>query len=131
MPDTGFVYFILASDVSRIKVGFTSCDPEARLSNCLTGSPVPLSLYGHVTTQLPMLCEKTIHNILTHEGHHSHREWFVWTPAVHQLTDRFLNCGKHPSGRRKYPVPGHFYDAYKGWKKGLGEKPAHWQKVIH
>ncbi len=81
----GFVYFVEAVGLARVKIGFSD-DPPARLRQLATGSAVPLKLLAQTPGTVAL--EKQLHNRFGHlriEG-----EWFH---ATRELLD-FIAGGK-------------------------------------
>jgi len=48
-PHDGYTYFVQCPEGGAIKIGWTSNEPERRIKQLLTGSPVPLQLIGLLT----------------------------------------------------------------------------------
>lgn len=70
--DSGFVYFVLAEEVKRIKIGFTFTGMDVRLANLQGQSPCVLSVLACIPGDLTD--EKDLHKRFEHQ--HSHHEWF-------------------------------------------------------
>jgi hypothetical protein len=68
--ERGHVYFI-GSENSPVKIGFTTNNPEARLSGLQTGSPIKLKVLGSVPSVGKG--EKLLHAIF--EKSRLHGEW--------------------------------------------------------
>lgn len=83
----GFVYFIVARDSRRIKIGF-SVDPEARLRELATGAAEPLKLLAIAPGSKAI--ETRLHARFRES--HSHLEWFNATPDLSAFVEglRFL-----------------------------------------
>jgi hypothetical protein len=80
-PITGIVYFIRAEESKRVKIGFTSTDPSARLATLQTGSPERLRLVAAVPGSMEL--ERNLHEMLS--ASRIHGEWFRSTADVHAL----------------------------------------------
>lgn len=69
---SGEVYFIACTLTNRVKIGFTTGDPRARLKALQTGAPAPLRLLavqpGSIET------ERDLHGQFS--SCHVHGEWF-------------------------------------------------------
>lgn len=76
----GRVYFVIAKQSKRIKIGYTCYKPEARLSTLQTGSAEPLELLG-VLVGGPEL-ERELHR--KHKGMSCGGEWFTDCPEIRQ-----------------------------------------------
>ena len=68
----GYVYFVGAEEVGRVKIGYTLFDPNGRFETLETGSPVKLSKLGLMRGSLAR--EAELHSRFKH--HHARREWF-------------------------------------------------------
>jgi hypothetical protein len=68
----GYIYFVLADEVDRVKIGYTNGVPEFRVEHMRTGSPVELAIarviYGHRTL------ERELHAHF--RDRRVNREWF-------------------------------------------------------
>lgn len=85
----GWVYFLRAEGVPVIKIGF-STEPETRVSDLMTGSPVPLTIIKQVRASYKM--EQTL--LALFEEYRSHGEWFHAVPALIGFIDRLAHKEK-------------------------------------
>lgn len=76
-PREGFVYFLLAPDIGRLKIGF-SIDPSNRVGDLSTCSPVKLELLKTVKASSDL--EQLLHHLLKKKKVHG--EWFEATPGL-------------------------------------------------
>lgn len=81
----GYVYFIEAVGLSRVKIGFSE-DPESRLRQLLTGSPVTLRIFAKMPGS--QIMEKEIHSRFRHLK--VENEWFHFTDEIKSYVER--NC---------------------------------------
>jgi hypothetical protein len=82
---SGYVYFIEAVGLSRVKIGYSE-DPENRLKQLLTGSPVALQIFAKMPGNQPM--EKEIHARFLHLK--VENEWFHFTDEIKVYVEK--NC---------------------------------------
>jgi hypothetical protein len=83
------IYFIKPIGMDGpIKIGF-STKPIIRLETLSTWSPFPLEIIGHVPGKLED--ETFIHQCFSDV--HTHREWFLSTPALRSAIQLILNAG--------------------------------------
>lgn len=82
---SGYVYFIEAVGLSRVKIGFSE-DPESRLKQLSTGSPVTLKIFAKMPGNQPM--EKEIHARFLHLK--VENEWFHFTDEIKAYVEK--NC---------------------------------------
>jgi hypothetical protein len=82
---SGYVYFIEAVGLSRVKIGYSE-DPESRLKQLLTGSPVTLKIFAKMPGNQPM--EKEIHARFLHLK--VENEWFHFTDEIKTYVEN--NC---------------------------------------
>jgi hypothetical protein len=82
---SGYVYFIEAVGLSRVKIGYSE-DPESRLKQLLTGSPVALKIFAKMPGNQPM--EKEIHSRFLHLK--VENEWFHFTDEIMAYVEK--NC---------------------------------------
>ena len=83
-PLTGYVYFILAQGIERIKIGKTQY-PEKRLSALMTDCPVPVLRVAIMACSKMSEMERTLHAEL--KDYRVHGEWFL-------LSDRVLDVAE-------------------------------------
>lgn len=94
----GYVYFIApeaclwrpdGNEGRRVKIGFTSGEPDSRLRTLRTGSPLTLVLWAYVrgTPELEAALHETFAPL------RCHGEWFV---ADHKLQDMLCYLGDEP-----------------------------------
>lgn len=83
----GLVYFVLAPEVNRIKIGFTSKPIQFRMSGMLTDCPCKLELLKTVpgTTQ----DEYDLHRFFRDLNYR--REWFHATPELRSFIDELIH----------------------------------------
>jgi hypothetical protein len=84
---TGFVYFILNSEVRAVKIGW-ALKPRKRLSELQVSSPYKLSLEAAVAGS--MEDERALHRALSR--HKMSGEWFRWYLETHELIERAKAC---------------------------------------
>jgi hypothetical protein len=82
---SGYVYFIEAIGLSRVKIGYSE-NPESRLRQLLTGSPVSLKIFA--TMPGDQIMEKEIHSRFQHLK--VENEWFHFTDEIKAYVDK--NC---------------------------------------
>ncbi len=82
---SGYVYFIEAVGLSRVKIGYSD-DPEKRIKQLSTGSPVSLKIYAKVPGNQAM--EKEIHQRFSHLR--VENEWFHFTNEIKEYIE--ANC---------------------------------------
>lgn len=82
---SGYVYFIEAVGLSRVKIGFSE-DPESRLRQLLTGSPVTLKIFAKMPGS--QIMEKEIHGRFQHLK--VENEWFHFTDEIKSYVEK--NC---------------------------------------
>lgn len=68
----GFIYFVGAEEVGRVKIGFTHYDPDGRFLALATASPVKLSKIGLMRGTITQ--EKGLHSRFA--AHRFQLEWF-------------------------------------------------------
>lgn len=73
----GYVYFLLARAVSRVKIGRT-INIDRRFAEVRLISPIPLEMVGYVEGGAKM--EARLHRQWAHLRHHG--EWFTATPDL-------------------------------------------------
>jgi hypothetical protein len=81
----GYVYFIEAIGLSRLKIGYSD-DPEKRLRQLTTGSPVSLRIYARMPGNQAM--EREIHARFSHLK--VDNEWFHFTDDIRTYIEK--NC---------------------------------------
>jgi hypothetical protein len=80
-PGIGFVYFIRDDVTGLTKVGW-ALNPQKRLANLQTGSPVPLRLLGSIRGRRES--EAYLHDLFAHARRHG--EWFeLPDEAIHKI----------------------------------------------
>lgn len=93
----GFVYFVLAPSVRRIKIGFTDESPEIRLNALRTASPVALERLALIAGSLEF--EKLLH--ARFRRHRTHLEWFRANPEltafILEYAAPWVEAIRHPS----------------------------------
>jgi len=57
----GYIYYIYARELNRVKIGFTVRSIKERMGEFQTGSPTPLSLLGYSVLQNPFFIEQKLH----------------------------------------------------------------------
>lgn len=72
MSQRGIIYFIASAETSRVKIGFTTGNPNARLKTLQTGSPTKLTLLA--VRSGTMDDEQWLHREFADERLHG--EWF-------------------------------------------------------
>jgi hypothetical protein len=82
---TGYVYFIEAVGLSRIKIGYSD-DPEKRLRQLATGSPISLRIFARMPGNQVM--EREIHARFAHLK--VDNEWFHFTDDIRTYIEK--NC---------------------------------------
>jgi hypothetical protein len=84
-----YVYFVVAEEVSRVKIGHTR-DIGARMDALETGSPCSLSLLGFIATNGDMAprIETALQKHL--KAWRWNREWFSLTPTLREFLSRFI-----------------------------------------
>lgn len=80
-----YVYFVEAVGLSRVKIGYSE-NPEGRLKQLLTGSPVSLRILAKMPGNQAM--EKEIHSRFSHLR--VENEWFHLTEEIRAYVDK--NC---------------------------------------
>jgi hypothetical protein len=70
----GYVYFINIRNTAQFKIGYTTQDPNKRLSNLQTANPMELVLYKTVPCNDPIRLEKHLHACFAE--HRLRGEWF-------------------------------------------------------
>lgn len=85
---SGYIYFIYCSELSAMKIGFTTKNPEARLKQLQTGSPVTLHMLGWITGE--QAYEQELHERLA--AIRMSGEWF----NVYSDEDLFNNVMREP-----------------------------------
>ncbi len=133
------VYFVLAAEAKRIKIGTSSGETlERRMSSLLASSPVHLVLLGAIRGGISV--ERWCHYHCFE--HRSHFEWFHWTPRVEAFVRLVLGhgefaaeqmCGKYyrrdRAGHTHYghlpPLPARngYPSGYKSWVDEIGVVP--------
>ncbi|ESQ10959.1 MAG: GIY-YIG nuclease family protein [Thiohalocapsa sp. PB-PSB1] len=78
----GYVYFIEAIGLDRVKIGYSD-NPEKRLKQLSTGSPVSLSIYARVPGNQVM--EKEIYQRFLHLR--VENEWFHFTNEIKEYIE--------------------------------------------
>lgn len=81
----GYVYFIEAVGLSRLKIGYSD-DPEKRLRQLTTGSPVSLRIHARMPGNQTM--EKEIQSRFSHLK--VDNEWFHFTDEIREYIEK--NC---------------------------------------
>ena len=121
----GFVYFLLAEEVNRVKIGF-SMNPDSRISSLKTGCPCSVLLLGSVEgTQDD---ETALHHLL--ENDRCEGEWFDCTVAVMEVIGYCLRTGRadaKPFVERK--AQRYLLDSYRDLLHFLRYDPA-WRATI-
>lgn len=79
-PPKGFVYFVRLGSENTFKIGMTTGLPEDRLASLQTASPIPLSLHEYITTDMPKIVERDLHERF--KRHRIAGEWFQITPRM-------------------------------------------------
>jgi len=80
-----YVYFIMAREVSRVKIGYSK-HPALRMEKMQAHSPCLLELLGEVVA--PPHLERQLHTLLFADRHAG--EWFNCTPNVLRVIDEIL-----------------------------------------
>jgi len=95
---TDKLYLILARSLERAKIGLSN-DPERRLKELQTGSPVPLELFAFQYSKRAKAREAELHKKF--KNRHLHGEWFDLKPLdyVTILSDWDYDPGIHYSKR--------------------------------
>lgn len=83
---SGYVYFAAHVDVGPIKIG-SSADPNSRIIELRTGSPIWLDLLGVMPVENMLTAESGLHRRFAKSR--SHGEWFHRTP---ELLDLIESC---------------------------------------
>ena len=81
--DFGWVYFVLAREVNRVKIGFTTYDPGYRLQTIQANSPVTLKIIA--VLQGPREWESKLHKKFT--AWRLHGEWFTFSEEINQYVE--------------------------------------------
>jgi hypothetical protein len=93
---SGCVYFVEATGLGRIKIGFARARLAHRLESLRNASPVELMLLGHIPGRRAL--ESTIHRRFAHLR--VHREWFEAAPELRDYIRARATPGLYgPSGR--------------------------------
>jgi len=93
---TSFVYFILAEETNRVKIGFSS-EPERRLSDLQTGSPCSLRMLA--VFRGTSRTEKALHAKFAKQRING--EWFQFHATIRE----FLTQNKHKAIVFSYHIP--------------------------
>lgn len=97
----GTIYYIACPTTNRVKIGFTTGDPEKRLRTLQTGSPTQLTLLGHEPGTLAG--EQELHRLF--DVHRIQGEWFA---LAHEIELHFFEVAKRALRRAyvaKEPTP--------------------------
>lgn len=101
------IYFLQAPSIPVIKVGH-SADPNKRLSNMRTFSPVPLEIMA-VDKKGDALTE--VEFMYRFRAYRSHGEWFFAIPEIQKIVAATAQTGSLPDAwyvLAGYPGPKHF-----------------------
>jgi hypothetical protein len=80
----GYVYFVLARDCHRVKIGYSSDHPDGRLLACQTASPVTLERLGFLRGGYDL--ERRLHHKF--RRFRAHGEWFYAFPDLMDFIHR-------------------------------------------
>jgi len=101
----GRIYFVLAPNYFRIKIGYTSGDPVDRLRQLQSGSPESLQLLGSLSGS--RVIEKWIHHHFDHLRQKG--EWFDFNWELRYFMESFgavIPDELDPNGLTRKPVCG-------------------------
>lgn len=99
--DIGYVYFILAVEFNRIKIGLTTGAIMKRLGALQTGSCTPLTVLGYSTVQKPITLESNLHTLFKEQqvryNGQEVGEWFYGHPLLYSFIWHFADKISNPS----------------------------------
>jgi hypothetical protein len=104
--ETSSVYFILAEETNRVKIGFSN-EPERRLSDLQTGSPCTLRMLA-VFPSNSVGTEKALHAKFAKQRVNG--EWFHFHASIRE----FLTRNKQRASMFSYHVPIRVFTPFSG-----------------
>lgn len=91
----GFIYFVLAPDVNRIKIGFTQKNNPLRLRALKGQSPIDIKLL--YVMEGTRLIESELHN--NFRAYHHHGEWFDYSDEIKSFLEAWIRISPNDPKR--------------------------------